>query len=162
LGLLDHLGHCLVKVYAVHRLQHHAGVGCRQSVTLGLSALSLLLCGEGFGVDAVLCKVLAGGAHHAVVALADHLGDVRCENAGLCDGGGVGRGPSPDEVRGSSRKYLLCNVKRVPKQGSPLPFRHMRAAVLLVHQPDCAEKRAPDERQRPNQRRKTSLTKTPN
>ena len=40
---------------------------------------------------------------------------------------------------------LLRNVKRVSKQGSPLPIRHMRAAVPTWHQPGCGEKRDPDE-----------------
>ena len=54
--------------------------------------------------------------------------------------------PSPDEVCGRSRKWLRT-LKRVSKQGSSLPIRHMRAAVPSRHQQDCEEKRDPDERQ---------------
>ncbi|KKL53935.1 hypothetical protein LCGC14_2270440 [marine sediment metagenome] len=53
--------------------------------------------------------------------------------------------PSPDEVCGRSRIWLLRNEKRVPKRGSPLPIRHMRAAMTSDHQTDCEEKRDPDE-----------------
>jgi hypothetical protein len=42
-------------------------------------------------------------------------------------------------------KMTAAQLKRVSKQGSPLPIRHMLAAMPQVHQQDCEEKRDPDE-----------------
>ena len=46
----------------------------------------------------------------------------------------------------AANALLTRTLKRVSKQGSPRPIRHMRAAVPSRHQQDCEEKRDPDER----------------
>lgn len=63
---------------------------------------------------------------------------------------------------GRSRKWLLRNEKRVSEQGSPLPIRHMRAAM-----PDGINQTAKRSVTRmsdndPRKRRKTSLIQKPN
>ena len=42
-------------------------------------------------------------------------------------------------------QMAAAQLERVSKQGSPLPIRHMHAAVPSEHQTDCEEKRDPDE-----------------
>ncbi len=62
--------------------------------------------------------------------------DVSLRSCGLCilDGKGAAM----------FERELPCEVGDI---AGSLPIRHMRAAVPSEHQPDCGEKRDPDERQ---------------